>query len=78
MKSPNFSIKDYLNNFDPKNFIKKMKGKQINIYSKDLNEIKNKTLEKTIAYIEYSVFNKNKSQKRRKTYQKKLKKKMGN
>ena len=76
-KSPNFSIKDYLNNFDPKNFIKKMKGKQINIYSKDLNEIKNKALEKTVAYIEYSVFNKNKSQKKKKDLLEKIKEKNG-
>ena len=75
--SPNFSIKDCFNNFDPKNFIKKLKDKQINIYSKDLNEIKNKTLEKTLAFIEYSVFKKNKNQKKKKNLFEKIKEKNG-
>jgi hypothetical protein len=77
-KAPKFTIKDYLNSFDPEKYIKNLKDKQLNNNDGELNEIKNKTLEKTKAYIEYFVFKKNKSQKKRKTYWKKLKKKTSN
>jgi len=76
-KSPKFTIKDYLNNFDPKKYIKKLKDKQINIYDEDLNGIKNKELDKITAYIEYFVFKKNKSQKKKKDIFEKIKEKNG-
>ena len=76
-KSEKFTIKDYLNSFEPKKYIKKLKDKQLNIYAEDLNEIKNKTLEKSNAYIEYFVFKKNKSQKKKKDIFEKIKEKNG-
>jgi len=76
-KAPKFTIKDYLNSFDPQKYIKKLKEKQLNVYGEDLNEIKNKELEKANAYIEYFVFKKNKSQKKKKDIFEKIKEKNG-
>lgn len=74
-KVPKFTIKDYLNSFDPEKYIKNLKDKQLNNNDGELNEIKNKTLEKTKAYIEYFVFKKNKSQKKKKDILEKIEEK---
>jgi hypothetical protein len=74
-KAPKFTIKDYLNSFDPEKYIKNLKDKQLNNNDGELNEIKNKTLEKTKAYIEYFVFKKNKSQKKKKDILEKIEEK---
>ena len=58
---PKFTIKDYLNNFDPKKYIEKLKEKQKMkyIYTENFDQIKSKELEKIYSYIEYIVFKKN-------------------
>jgi len=75
--SSKFTIKDHLNNFDPQKYIKKLKDKQINIDSEDLNEIKNEELRNSTEYIEYLIFKKDKSQKKKINFFKKIKEKNG-
>ena len=74
---PKFTIKDYLNNFDPKKYIKKLKDKQKSkyIYTENFDEIKNKELDKIYSYIEYFVFKKNNNLKKKKDILEKIKEK---
>jgi len=74
---PKFTIKDYLNNFDPKKYIEKLKEKQKMkyIYTENFDEIKNKELDKIYSYIEYIVFKKNNNLKKKKDVLEKIKEK---
>ena len=74
---PKFTIKDYLNNFDPKKYIEKLKekAKNRNIYTKNFDENKNKELDKIYSYIEYFVFKKNNNLKKKKDILEKIKEK---
>jgi hypothetical protein len=74
---PKFTIKDYLNNFDPKKYIEKLKEKQKTkyIYTENFDEIKNKELDKIYSYIEYFVFKKNNNLKKKKDILEKIKEK---
>ena len=74
---PKFTIKDYLNNFDPKIYIEKLKEKQKMkyIYTENFDQIKNKELEKIYSYIEYIVFKKNNNLKKKKDILERIKEK---
>ena len=74
---PKFTIKDYLNNFNPKKYIEKLKEKQKTkyIYTENFDEIKNKELDKIYSYIEYFVFKKNNNLKKKKDILEKIKEK---
>jgi len=74
---PKFTIKDYLNNFDPKKYIEKLKEKQKMkyIYTENFDQIKNKELEKIYSYIEYIVFKKNNNLKKKKDILERIKEK---
>ena len=74
---PKFTIKDYLNNFDPKKYIEKLKEKQKMkyIYTENFDQIKSKELEKIYSYIEYIVFKKNNNLKKKKDILERIKEK---
>ena len=74
---PKFTIKDYLNNFDPKKYIEKLKEKQKMkyIYTENFDEIKKQELEKIYSYIEYIVFKKNNNLKKKKDILERIKEK---
>ena len=66
IKSPKkFTVKDYINNFNPKKYIRKIKKKIKKSNIGDSSEIKNKILEKTYDTIDYSIFKNNKIMKKK-------------
>jgi hypothetical protein len=66
IKSPKkFTVKDYINNFNPKEYIRKIKKKIKKSNIGDSSEIKNKILEKTYDTIDYSIFKNNKIMKKK-------------
>ena len=74
-KSPNFCIKDYLNNFNSKIYIQNIKNKIKKGNIGNSKKVKNKLLDKCYDYIEYNVYKNIKNYKKKQDIFEKIKEK---
>ena len=74
-KSPNFCFKDYLNNFNPKNYIQNIKNKIKKGNIGNSKKVKNKLLDKCYDYIEYNAYKSIKNYKKKQDIFEKIKEK---
>ena len=72
-KKPKFTIKDYINSFNPKKYIKKIDNKISKGEIGNLNDDKKKLLDRTLNYIDFYIYKNNKLYKKKQDILEKVK-----